>query len=192
MPMGMVLLALFYVLRLPLARMLPASYQGALIPLCQRPRDSLATMIISLLIGAWTHLLLDSFTHTDGGIVQLLPILRSPVMNVAGHAPKVCHLLWYGCSFAGGVWVFLVFEKWKRVNVSGCAAASGAAVARDAALVAIAVIPIEVVHHLVMHRRPGLYLVAVLCALLVIGLIWKLTSVRKDAANQQTVIATKD
>ena len=190
LPLGMALLALFYALRLPLARMLPAAYRQALIPLCQRPRDSLGAIIISLLIGAWTHLLLDSLTHADGWIAQLLPLLRSPVMNVAGRTAKVCHLLWYGCSFAGVVWLFVVFEKWKRLNVSG-GAVSRATVAWEAVLVALVVVPVELLHHHVIHLKPGLYLLAALCTLPVVGIVWKVASARNGAASNRTSVEVR-
>jgi hypothetical protein len=186
LPAGIVLLVLFYGLRLPLVRMLPVSYQQAFIPLCQRPRGSFWAIVISLLIGAWTHLLWDSFTHKDGWFVLHLPILQSQIITVAGRRARVCHLLWYGCSFAGVVWLFVVFERWKRANVSGCAGASGTAVLRDAVLVAILVVPIELSHHLVLRNELGLCLVAVLCAVLLIGIVLKVGSAHKSAAANPT------
>jgi Domain of unknown function (DUF4184) len=190
LPMGIVLLVLFYGLRLPLVRMLPASYQQAFIELCQRPRGSIWAMIISLLIGAWTHLLLDSFTHKDGWFVQHLPILESSLFTVAGRGARVCHLLWYGCSFAGMVWLFLAFERWKRANVSGCAETSGTVVLRDGVLVAILVVPIELAHHLIQDSKLGLCLVAGLCALPVIWIVLKVASAEKGTTANQTAAET--
>src|ERR1035438_3630138 len=40
LPLGMVLLALFYALRSPVVRMLPTPYQQALLPLCRRSSGS--------------------------------------------------------------------------------------------------------------------------------------------------------
>ncbi len=185
LPMGIALTVLFYALRLPLVKTLPASYQQALIPLCQRPRGSLLAIVVSLLIGAWTHLLCDSLTHRDGWFVQHLPALESSVMVVAGRTARVCHLLWYGCSFAGVVWLFVVLERWKRAHVSGCAGPLGIGVLRDAVLVAILVIPIELVHHLVLHATLGAWLVAALCALLGLGIVLKMANARKGAPDSQ-------
>jgi len=186
LPAGIVLMALFYWLRTPLVRILPAPYQQALLPLCQRPRGSLWAILVSLLIGALTHLLWDSFTHTNGWFVQHLPILDSRTFTVAGHTARVCHVLWYVCSFAGVVWLFLVFERWKRANVPGCAGASGLAVMRDAVLVATLVVPIELVHHLVSHNKLGLGLLAALCAVPVLGIVLKVANTRKGGADVQT------
>lgn len=179
LPVGIVLVALFYGLRSPVVRMLPAPYQQALLPFCRRPFGSLWVVVISLLIGTWTHLLWDSVTHTDGWCVQHLPVLQSVVVSVGGRTARVCHLLWYGCSFAGVIWLFLAFEKWKQACVNGGAGTSGNAVLRDAVLVAILVLPIELVHHLIRSNKPGLYLIAALCALPVIGIVLKMGNARK-------------
>ena len=179
LPMGIVLVALFYGLRSPVLRMLPAPYQQAFLPSCRRPMGPLWVVVISLLLGAGTHILWDSFTHTDGWFVQRLPVLQSAVFPVRGHTARVCHLLWYGCSFAGVICLFLAFEKWKLACVSGVAGAPGKAVLRDAILVAILVLPIELAHHLVRGNPPWLYLIAAVCALAVLGVVLKLGNARK-------------
>jgi hypothetical protein len=180
LPAGIVMVVLFYWLRVPLVKMLPSPYQRALLPLCQRPPGSLWAIVISLLIGAWTHLLWDSFAHTNGWFVQRLPVLQSPVALVAGRTARVCHLVWYGCSFAGVVWLFWVFEKWKQGCLNGAAGVSGKAVFRDAVLVAVLVLPIELAHHLVRLNKIGLCLLAVACALLVIGIVLKVANAHKN------------
>ena len=180
LPAGMVLVALFYRLRQPLVKMLPIPYQRALLPLCQRPPGSLRAMVISLLIGVGTHLAWDSFTHTNGWCVQRLPVLDRPVVWVAGRHARVCHLLWYGCSFAGVACVFWAFEKWKQGCLNGPAGVSRKAVLRDAALAAVLVVPIELMHHLVELSLPGLWLLAVACGLLVMGMFLKAGHAGKD------------
>lgn len=183
LPAGVVLVVLFYALRSTAVRMLPGPYQRALLPLCQRPAGPIWVILISLLIGAWTHLLWDSFTHKDGWAVQHLPLLQSVVVTVGSRTARVCHVLWYGCSFAGVVWLFLVFERWKQVCVGGGAGVSSKAVLWDAVLVALLVLPIQLVHHLIRDQRHALYLVAALCALPVIGIVLKMRNARKSAAG---------
>jgi Domain of unknown function (DUF4184) len=179
LPVGLVMVALFYGLRAPVVRMLPAPYPQAFLPLCQRPLGSLWVVVISLLIGAWTHILWDSFTHNDGWFVQHLPVLQSVVLSVAGRTARVCHLLWYGCSFAGMIWLFLVFEKWKQACVNRGAGAPSKAVLRDAVLVTLLVLPIALAHHLVRGNKPWLLLIAALCALPVLGVMLKMGKARK-------------
>jgi hypothetical protein len=180
LPAGILMVALVYSLRKPVVRILPPAYQRALIPLCQRPVGSLWAIVISLLIGAWTHLLWDSFTHTTGWFAQHLPLLQSQVALVAGRQARVCHLLWYGCSFAGVVWLFVLFERWKQACVGAGSGARGTTMMRDAVLVAILAVPIELVHHLVRLNKLGLCLLAVACALLVLGIVLRVANARKD------------
>jgi hypothetical protein len=183
LPAGIVLAVLFYALRTPVVRLLPEPYQRALLPLCRRPYGSIGAVLISLLIGAWTHLLWDSFTHNDGWFVQNLPVLQGVVLKVGHRTARICHVLWYGCSFAGVVWLFLEFEKWKQARVTRNAGGLGRTVLRDAVLVAILVVPIQLVHHLIKGQRPGLYLIAALCALPIIGIVLKMGNARRSAAG---------
>ena len=179
LPVGVVLLALFYGLRAPVVRMLPAPYQQAFLPLCWRPLGSPWAVVISLLIGVWTHLLWDSFTHKDGWCVAHLPMLQYVVVTVAGRTARVFILLWYVSTFAGMIWLFLVFDKWKRACVNEGATASGKGGLRYAVLVALLVLPIELVHHLFGSDRPGLYLIAAACALPVLWITLKLGNARR-------------
>lgn len=182
LPVGLLMIALFYWLRTPLVRMLPGPYRQPLLPLCQRPAGSPWAIVISLLIGVWTHLLWDSFTHTNGWAVQHLPALSSQVAFVAGRRVRVCHLLWYGCSFAGMVWLFVAFERWKQASASARAETGGGTAVRDAVLLALSVVPIELVHHLVRLNKLGLCLLAVACALLVMGIVLRVAKAPKHPA----------
>ena len=179
LPVGIALVALFYGLRSPVVRRLPAPYQQAFLPFCRRPLGSPWVVVISLLIGTWTHVLWDSFTHNNGWCVQNLPVLQNVVVSAGGRTARVCHLLWYGCSFAGVIWLFLAFEKWKQACVNRGAGTRGKAVLRDAVLVAILALPIELVHHLVRSHKPVLYLIAAVCVLPVLGVVLKLGNARK-------------
>jgi hypothetical protein len=184
LPVGIVLVVLFYWLRTPLVRLLPVPYRQALLPVCRQPHPPIWAIIISLVIGTWTHVLWDSFTHNDGWFVQHSPLLYSPVITAVGRTARVCHLLWYGCSFAGVIWLFLVFEKWKQIRVSGAAAVSGKAVLLDAVLVAILVLPIQLAHHVARENKLVICLIAALFALPVIGIVLKVAKARRAAADQ--------
>jgi hypothetical protein len=190
LPAGILMVALFYLLRAPLVKLLPAPYQRPLLPLCRRPPGSPWAIVISLLIGAWTHLLWDSFTHTTGWFAQHLPLLQSQVIWVAGHRARVCHLLWYGCSFAGVVWLFVLFERWKQACVDAGAGARGSTMMRDAVLVAISVVPIELVHHLVRLNKIGLCLLAVASGLLVLGIFLRVANRKAPAASSPAALGS--
>jgi hypothetical protein len=191
LPVGLVLLGLLYGLRSRAVGLLPADSQPAFRALCQRPAGSLGILVISLLLGTWTHLLWDSFTHTSGWFVQHLSLLDSPVFSLGGHTARVCHLLWYGCSFGGVVCVFLAFEKWKWAAMGGPARGPGKPKLRDAILPALLVVPIELLHHLVRNWL-GLYLAAALCALLVAGFVLKAGSTRRPLPASEPEIQPRE
>jgi hypothetical protein len=186
LPVGVVLVVLFHILRRPMVKLLPAPYRRVLLPLCEGAGASVGAVILSLLIGAWTHLLWDSFTHKDGWCVQNLPLLATALFSVGSHTVRVCHLLWYGCSFAGVIWLFLVFEKWKQANLYGGVGVATWSVILDAVLVAALVLPIALVHHLVRGHHLGLLLVAGLCAIPVLGIALKLGRASDGAAAQRS------
>lgn len=74
--------------------------------------------MISLLIGVWTHLFLDSITHPDGWLVEHLPVLQSPVLTVGQHRFLVCEVLYAGCTFAGVAWLAFCYLQWLE-NAAG-------------------------------------------------------------------------
>jgi hypothetical protein len=112
LPVGLVLVLVFYIARWPVVGILPASYRRAFLPLCQRPAGSPFLIIISLLIGAWTHLFLDSITHPDGWLVEHLPVLQAPVLPVGPHRLMVCEVLYAGFTFAGVAWLAFCYLRW--------------------------------------------------------------------------------
>jgi hypothetical protein len=78
-PAGLLLLWLFYVIRKPLILLLPEPHRTALLPLCRPVKHSLFVLAISVLIGAWTHNLWDSFTHRNGWFVEHYPVFQTLV-----------------------------------------------------------------------------------------------------------------
>lgn len=112
LPVGLVLVLVFYIARWPVVGILPSSYRRAFLPLCQRPAGSPFLIVISLLIGAWTHLFLDSFTHPDGWLVEHLPVLQTPVLPVGQHRLMVCEVLYAGCTLAGVAWLAFCYLRW--------------------------------------------------------------------------------
>jgi hypothetical protein len=180
LPLGVLLAAAFFALRTPAVKLLPRAYQEALLPWCRRGIGSFWIVLLSLLVGIWSHQLWDSFTHRGGWAVVHLPLLQEVAFTAFGRTARVCHLLWYGCSFAGVIWVFLAFEKWKQSQVAGAAGAPTRTVLRDAVLVALLVLPIQLAHHLVQHRQWRLMLVAAVCAVPVGIIVLRVRRARQD------------
>ena len=178
LPLGLGMVALFYRLRTLVVKLLPEAYQRVLLPLCQRSCGPVWAVVLSLLIGIWTHQLWDSFTHKDGWAVEHLPILQTAVLSAGSRTARLCHVLWYGCSLAGVIWVFLVFEKWKQA-CAGRALPSTRELLRDAVLVGLLMLPIALAHHLIQQNHLGLCLVAAACAAPVIGFVLRLRTARR-------------
>ena len=118
LPVGILMIAVFYGLRTKAVEMLPAPYKQLFLPLCRRPKASFLAVVFSLVFGIATHLFLDSFTHKDGWLVEHFDVLQLPVLVVGAKTARVCHVLWYGCSFVGVAALFVVFEKWKQRSIS--------------------------------------------------------------------------
>ena len=119
LPVGILLLALFYGLRAPVVRMLPAPYPQAFLPLCRGHWLTLGGGHFLVDRGLDAHPM--GFIHPHQRMVRATSA-RSPigvVISVRGRTARVCHLLWYGCSFAGVIWLFLAFEKWKQPPSAG-------------------------------------------------------------------------
>ncbi len=66
---------------------------------------------LSILVGAWTHLAWDSFTHADGWMVPRIPALSAPV-SFFSYTGELCHVLQYACSVFGlavlAIWFVLL------------------------------------------------------------------------------------
>ncbi|HYL02357.1 MAG TPA: DUF4184 family protein [Steroidobacteraceae bacterium] len=103
LPLGLVVLGCAFLLRRPLTVLLPGRARwlclNALEPF-RRSALAWAFAPLAVLAGIWSHLLWDSFTHTDGWMVKRMALLRSTV-SIGWYSGEVCHLLQYLSSAAG-------------------------------------------------------------------------------------------
>lgn len=67
-------------------------------------------VIFSILIGAFSHLLWDSFTHYDGYFVNLISTLKNKV-ELFGFQFSIFNLLQHLSSLIGAIFIFLAFWK---------------------------------------------------------------------------------
>jgi hypothetical protein len=115
LPAGLLILWGFYFLRLRVTGILTARLNGfkdALLAVCRRPIGPPFPIVASLLIGAWTHILLDSITHGDGWLVEHLAFLRSSLPWVENRRIGVYALLYAGCTFVGVTWLAFYYLCW--------------------------------------------------------------------------------
>jgi hypothetical protein len=103
LPLGVALLVVAVLLREPLTVLLPARARWlclhALEPFQRSAREWLLAPP-AILIGIWTHLLWDSFTHGDGWAVQHIALLGETV-TIGSYSGQVSHLLQYLSSVVG-------------------------------------------------------------------------------------------
>jgi hypothetical protein len=99
--LGYATLLAVFVLRRPLTALLSARARWlclrALAPFSARPAE---WALAAILLGVWTHLLWDSFTHTDGWAVRRVAALSAPVV-FGSYSGTVCHVLQYLSSALG-------------------------------------------------------------------------------------------
>ena len=118
-PTGMLLLGIVYTLWRPLCFMLPQPHRVALLSLPQMkmPRINLRGALVaalSILLGAWTHTIWDSFTHSTGWAVMHISILQLPLIefgNTTLHAP---YLLQQLSTLVGSAILIASYIAWLR------------------------------------------------------------------------------
>lgn len=103
LPIGMALLLMILLLREPLTVLLPERVRW----LCLRSLERFSSppmhwpiAVLSILVGSWTHLAWDSFTHPGGWMTQRVSALSAPV-SIFGWQTEMSHLLQYVSSIAG-------------------------------------------------------------------------------------------
>ena len=112
LPVGLLLLLIFYLARWPVVQRLPARQRRIFEPLCLRPAGSFLLIVISLLLGAWTHLFLDSVTHENGWLVEHLPAVFQADVAAGNFHVRVYNGLYAGCTFVGATYVALAYLNW--------------------------------------------------------------------------------
>ena len=118
LPTGLTLLAAVYVLRKPLWFLLPQPHRAVLapvvaVPLSPRP-SSLLAAAVSVVFGAWTHIVWDSFTHKNGWVVRHVAFLREPAFRLGGTEFPTYQLLQHLSTLAGIAALVAVYCLWLR------------------------------------------------------------------------------
>lgn len=118
LPTAVIALAIFYLLRRPLCFVLPQPHRAALTPLVMRKPSisvrSFFTAALSILLGACTHVVWDSFTHDDGWAVERLAILRATAINVGTTSLPVSCVLQQLSTFGAGALLAVLYFRWLR------------------------------------------------------------------------------
>lgn len=114
LPMGAVILLFFYWVAPELAYLMPTPHREALLRAFKAPVFSVRNAVwavCGIVIGAETHVFWDSFTHTDGWMVDRFPLLSTPLWGNHLHVDFVLQIL---SSVAGVGVVLYVYDCWAR------------------------------------------------------------------------------
>jgi hypothetical protein len=105
LPAGLLALLLLDWLRDPVARVLPEPHRGILhsVPPTFRSLDlaRFAVILLSLALGAATHVVWDSFTHHGRYFVEQIDLLRLPLLQVQHRQFRIFDLLQHASTLAG-------------------------------------------------------------------------------------------
>lgn len=114
-PAGLILLSIFYLSIRPISRLLPYPHREACNQICPEIRlPSLSSLLLasfSILIGAWTHIIWDGFTHANGWCVREFAALTPTVFTIYGYNITVWQCLQQASSVLG-----LIFLAWAYKN----------------------------------------------------------------------------
>jgi hypothetical protein len=74
----------------------------------------LARVVLSILVGAWTHIFWDSFTHARGWPVGHWALLRYPLLRIDGIDVPVFNLLQHLSTLGGTIALWACYFRWVR------------------------------------------------------------------------------
>lgn len=172
LPVGLLVYVLFRVLRVPLVKTLPERWRDAFLPLCQHPLGSWYAVVISIILGAWSHFLWDSFTHKDGWLTMHFTFLQAPVAMVGYRHFRVCHLLWYLSTLGGVAWITFFSLRWLFSVLAGVRKFPQWVLYLDTFVITMQVFIVAAAHHLA--QPPLAIAVAGLVATLIAGgIFWR-------------------
>jgi hypothetical protein len=113
LPLGLLILVVVLLVRRPLVALLSDRARWVFLGVTQRfaarPIHWLLS-IPSLVIGCWTHIVWDSFTHEHGAAVRRIEVLSAPISVFGLYDGQVYHLLQYASSLLG----LIVLVYWYR------------------------------------------------------------------------------
>ncbi len=119
LPAGIGVLLIFHaLLKWPILSLLPQVLQERLIGPARgftfRPITRTLLIVVSILIGAFTHIIWDGFTHEYGWAVIKLQFLSSPVIEIGSRTIPLFKLLQHSSTAVGGGMLLLCVIRWTR------------------------------------------------------------------------------
>jgi hypothetical protein len=101
LPVGLLAYWIFRVIREPLAALLPAPHRQVLTQLCRDRHHSWIAIVISVWIGACSHILLDLLTHESKLLVPHLVGAQNQIAAIEREGHRFSRILWLALSITG-------------------------------------------------------------------------------------------
>jgi hypothetical protein len=126
LPLALLTLWLFHaIVKIPLVQLCPYELQKRLIPYCSEFRfgglKRFALLVISILVGVFTHIVWDSFTHTNTVPYRTWPFLRQRVNVPLLRSFHIYKLLQHGSTILGicllCVWIWAWWRSAAAVDL---------------------------------------------------------------------------
>jgi hypothetical protein len=119
LPIGLVALGIFhFLIKYPALSLLPLNHQRRLHSFATNfsflPLRRFLLIVLSILLSAFTHILWDSFTHSQGWMVKQFAVLKSPVFIVSSHSVLVYEILQHGSTLIGGILLLYWYIEWYK------------------------------------------------------------------------------
>ena len=119
LPGGLLLLWLFHsLLKKPLISLFPSSQQEKLLAASDHfhfgPGKRFTEIAASIFVGAVTHVVWDSFTHSNGWGTLTIPVLRTQVTEIPGFIFMLAEILQFVSSIVGALVLLLAYRHWLR------------------------------------------------------------------------------
>ncbi len=111
---GALALAAFALLRAPLTAALPSPHREALWPLCRQPLGGPVRLSLSLLLGAWTHVLWDALTREHYWMAGFVSEPQAASTYVPGTDLLIARLPWYASTVVGVLAVIFAYGLWLK------------------------------------------------------------------------------
>ena len=117
LPTGLTFMLIFYLFCRPICYALPSPHRQALLPICPNFPTKITRWLIvllSLLLGAWTHNFWDAFTHDNGWFVERIAFLRHHVLYIYPIDVCVYLVLQEVFTVIGFVILAIAYRRWLR------------------------------------------------------------------------------
>jgi hypothetical protein len=145
-PIGMLTLLFGFLFRRPLVALLSPRARVLCLQAVERFKDQPLQWVLApfaILVGTWTHLFWDAFTHDNGWIVRRVAALSAPI-TVGDYTGTLCHVLQYVSSAAGLLILAIWFRRLPTPDVEPPAVGALSSSARTALLVLICVTAVAI------------------------------------------------